>query len=355
MDRDSAQSKTKAQANGRVTVRDIARELGVSVATISRALSPDKVIADKTRSRVMAKAREMGYAPNLFARGLSSQRSGIAALFASNITNPFYPEVVVKLTRRLQDVGLHTMLFTSVDDAGADAALPLLRQYNPDIVIILAASMTPEALNDCVDGHTPVILFNRYIEGARASAVCCDNYEGGYLVATSLAEAGHERPAFISGLEAASTNIDRRRGFCDGCAAAGMPAPQIISGGDFNYATGYEGMKSLASGNDRPDAVFCANDIVAIGAMDAARRDLGLSIPRDLSVVGFDDIEMASWPSHELTTVRQPMNAMIECVIAEMNRLNDKGDTASRDQFLPGRLMVRKSARLVAPDKRADT
>lgn len=352
MDRDSAHSKTKTQAIGRVTVKDIAQELGVSVATISRAFSPDKVIADETRQRVLAKAREMGYAPNLFARGLSSQRSGIAALFAANITNPFYPEVSVKLTRRLQDIGLHTMLFTSVGEKGADAALPLLRQYNPDIVIILAASMTSKALNDSIDEHTPVILFNRYVQGARASAVCCDNYEGGYLVATRLAEAGHERPAFISGLETASTNIDRRRGFCEGCAAAGLPAPRTISGGDFNYATGYEGMKSLASGKGRPDAVFCANDIVAIGAMDAARRELGLSIPDDLSVVGFDDIEMASWPSHDLTTVRQPMNKMIECVIQEITRLNEGSDTSPRDQFLSGRLMVRSSARLVAPNEK---
>lgn len=350
MDRDGDKLKLRGSVPGRVTVKDIARELDVSVATVSRALSPDKVIAPKTRVRVLEKAREMGYAPNLFARGLSSQRSRIAALFASNITNPFYPEVVVKLTRRLQDVGLHTMLFTSEDSEGVDAALPLLRQYNPDIAIVLAATMTSEALNQCLDGKTPVILFNRYVEGARASSVCCDNYEGGRLVATRLAEAGHTRLAFISGLEVASTNIDRRRGFFDGCVAAGLDAPQIISGGDFTYETGYEGMKRLADGAVPPDAVFCANDIVAIGAMDAARRDLGLSVPEDVSVVGFDDIAMASWPSHELTTVRQPMNAMIECVIAEMARLQDSDDKSPREQFLPGRLMVRKSARLTQPD-----
>lgn len=346
MDRGDARPDLQSAASGRVTVKDIARELGVSVATVSRALSPDKVIAPNTRARVLEKARDMGYAPNLFARGLSSQRSRIAALFASNITNPFYPEVVVKLTRRLQDVGLHTMLFASEGAAGVDAALPLLRQYNPDIAIVLAATMTSEALNQCLEGQTPVILFNRYVEGARASAVCCDNYEGGRLVATRLAEAGHRRPAFISGLEAASTNVDRRRGFCDGCAAAGLGAPQIISGGDFTYETGYEGMKRLAGGATPPDAVFCANDIVAIGAMDAARRDLGLSVPEDVSIVGFDDIAMASWPSHELTTVRQPMNAMIEGVISEMSRLMESDDKSPREQFLPGRLMVRKSARL---------
>lgn len=347
MDRQDDKDRTQP-ATGRVTVKDIARELNVSVATVSRALSPDKVIADKTRARVLAKAKEMGYAPNLFARGLSSQRSRIAALFMSNITNPFYPEVVMKLTHRLQDVGLHTMLFTSEDGKGVDDALPLLQQYNPDIAIVLAATMTSDAVRRCVEGRIPVILFNRYVAGAHASAVCCDNYEGGRLVATRLARAGHRRPAFISGLEAASTNIDRRRGFCDGCVAAGLPAPRILRGGDFTYETGYQGMVTLAKGGMPPDAVFCANDIVAIGAMDAARRVLGLSVPEDVSVVGFDDIAMASWPSHELTTVRQPMNAMIEGVMSEMARLQASPDTAPREQFLPGRLMIRKSARLTA-------
>ncbi|WP_193174578.1 LacI family DNA-binding transcriptional regulator [Oricola nitratireducens] len=330
----------------RVTVKDIAQSLGVSIATVSRALSNDPTIASKTRDRVLEKAAEMGYAPNLFARSLITQRSRIAALFVSNITNPFYPEVVVKLTRRLQGLGLHTMLFTSDGTHGVDEALPLLQQYNPDVAIVLAATMSSDTVRKCVEGRTPVILFNRYVSGANASAVCCDNYSGGYLVATTLAEAGHKTPAYISGLDDASTNVDRLRGFRDGCTAAGLPEPAVISGRDFTYEAGYEGMKELFAGERKPDAVFCANDIVAIGAMDAARRELGFSIPEDVSIIGFDDIAMASWPSHELTTVRQPMNAMIDQVILEIERLLSKEDSEAKEHFLPGRLMIRKSARL---------
>jgi DNA-binding LacI/PurR family transcriptional regulator len=332
---------------GQVTIKDIARELGVSVATVSRALSNDPNIARRTRTRVLGKASEMGYSPNLFARGLITRRSRIAALFAANITNPFYPEVVVKLTHRLQEIGLHTMLFTSDDETRIDKGLPLLQQYSPDIAIVLAATLSTEVAQSYIKGKTPVILFNRYVPGTSSSAVCCDNVSGGRLVAKKLIEAGHRRLAFIAGLEHTSTNIDRLRGFRQGCAEAGIDAPQIISGGKFTYETGYAAMKQLFDGPIKPEAVFCANDIVAIGAMDAAQCELGLAIPDDVSVIGFDDIVMASWPSHELTTVRQPVNAMIDLVISEVGRLLPGVQTEPREYFIPGRLIIRKSARIV--------
>lgn len=341
--------KQKSMARkGRITVKDLARELDVSIATVSRALSDDQAIATATRDRVLTKAREMGYTPNLFARGLITQRSRIAALFASNITNPFYPEVVVKLTRRLQELDLHTMLFTSTANEEMSSSIPMLRQFNPDIVIVLAATMSSDAVQRCADANIPLILFNRYVTGssASASAICCDNYEGGRLVARRLIEAGHRKLAFISGLGDTSTNADRLRGFCESCSEAGIDTPTVISGGDFTYETGDRGMRELCAGAGRPDAVLCANDIVAVGAMDAARGGLGLRVPEDISIVGFDDIAMAAWPSHSLTTMRQPMNKMIDCVIEETKRLLGGTDREPRQYFLPGQLIVRTSARL---------
>lgn len=337
-----------APGKPRVTVKDIARELDVSIATVSRALSGEATIARATRDRVLTKAREMGYAPNLFARGLITQRSRIAALFASNITNPFYPEVVVKLTLRLQELYLHTMLFTSNSSDGLNSTIPLVRQYNPDIAIVLAATMSSDAVQRCADADIPLILFNRYVSGssASASAICCDNYDGGKVVARRLIEAGHRRLAFISGLEDTSTNADRLRGFRETCAAAGLAAPMVIGGGDFTYEAGYRGMMHLCQADVRPDAVFCANDIVAIGAMDAARGELGLRLPEDISVIGYDDIGMAAWPSHALTTMQQPMSEMIDRVIAEAQRVLG-GDRDPRQYFLPGKLIVRGSARLI--------
>lgn len=340
---DGKQSSVK----GSVTIKDIALELGVSVATVSRALSDDPNIAKRTQSRVLSKAAELGYSPNLFARGLITRRSKIAALFAANITNPFYPEVVVKLTRRLQEFGLHTMLFTSDEETRIDKGLPFLQQYNPDIAIVLAATLSSQVAQSYIKGSTPVILFNRYVSGTSSSAVCCDNVSGGRLVAKKLMQAGHRRLAFISGLDHTSTNVDRLRGFREGCAEAGLDQPQVISGGKFTYETGYEAMKKLFDRPVKPEAVFCANDIVAIGALDAAQCELNLAVPDDVSVIGFDDIVMAGWPSHALTTVRQPVNAMIDLVMSEVDRRLNDNKTKPEEYFVPGRLIIRKSARLI--------
>jgi len=330
----------------RVTVKDVAREAGVSIATVSRAISNDPAIAQQTRYKVLQKAKDMGYSPNFFARGLITRRSGIIAVFANNITNPFYPEVVVKLTRRLQELNLHTMLFTSDDGEEMEHFLPTLRQVNPDLVVILAATVTSGALHAFRDSQTPVILFNRYVRGVAASSVCCDNYEGGRMVARQLARSGHRRLGFIEGLAMASTSVDRRDGFLAGAAEAGLDPPLIHAGGDFSYESGHASLKALFDRRQPPDAVFCANDIVAIGAMDAARGELGLSVPGDVSIVGFDDIAMAAWPSHDLTTVRQPMSEMIDCVSGEIARIMKSDNPEPQEHFLPGRLVVRGSARL---------
>lgn len=334
------------RGGGRITVRDIADELGISVATVSRAFTKDAVIADETRQRVLEAAEFMGYQPNPFARSLITRRSQIAGLVAADITNPFYPEVLVHLTKRLQEAGLQTMLFFAGQGGKVDDVLPTLLQYSPDIAIVLAATMSSAMVSSCHEAGTPVLLFNRYVPGTGAAAVCCDNYRGGRLVAEMLAKSGHHRLAYITGLSDTSTNLDRMRGFIEASADLGLPAPAIEEGGRFSYEAGYDAIKRLLDRQRPPDAVFCANDIVAIGALDAARRELGLSIPRDLSIIGFDDIPMAAWPSYSLTTVRQPLNAMIDVSLDEIERLLRGKDAVGEEHFLPGRLIRRSSARL---------
>lgn len=329
---------------GRVTVRDVAEAAGVSVASVSRALSDDPTIAAKTRDKVLQIADRLGYVPNLFARGLVSRQNGLVALFADNITNPFYPEVVVRLTARLQAIGLSPMLM-SLDDGGAGAGRAL-RRISPDVAVFLAATATSDMLGRLEDYAIPFILFNRYVTGSRASVVACDNRAGGRDVALALARAGHRHPAFLGGLPGASTNSDRLRGFRDGCAEAGLAAPLVIPGEAFTYEVGFDGLRAALAAAPETDAVFCGNDIIAIGAMNAARQAPGRIIGRDLSIVGFDDIAMAAWPEHDLATVRQPMAAMLDRLVAEIERVRAGQNVAPAQYFLPGRLIVRSSARL---------
>ena len=333
----------------RATARDVARILGISTATVSRAFTDNAVIAPETRDKVLRIAERIGYQPNPFARSLTTKRSQIAGIVVADITNPFYPEVLAVLTRRLQEAGLQTMLFFAGPDRSVDDSLPMLLQYSPDIAIVLAATMSSEMVNVCRQAGTPVLLFNRYIPNSHAAAVCCDNQAGGRLVAEVLIAAGHRRLAFIAGLPDTSTNRDRFLGFSEMCRELGHPPPILAEGGSFTYEAGHTAIKRLLDRADPPDAVFCANDIVAIGALDAARRELGISVPEELSVVGFDDIAMAAWPSYSLTTIRQPTNAMIEATIAQTKLLLADRDGPTETQILPGRLVRRSSARLGAP------
>ena len=333
---------------GRVTVKDLARDLSLSTSTISRAFYTDAVIAPTTRKAVLTRAAEIGYAPNPLARSLITKRTRIAGVVTSDITNPFYPEVLTRLTERLREIDLNVMLSAAGSSDSLDDAVKLLLSYQPDVVIVLAATLSSEAAKACGQAGTPVVFFNRRPLNVDAFAVTCDNIAGGLLVADHLIKLGHRRLAFVAGRPDASTNVDRWEGFRRGCLDHGLKEPMRIEAGAFAYERGYEAASRLLAGGSRPDGVFCANDILAIGFMDAARREFGLDIPGDLSVVGFDDIAMARWPSHALTTVRQPVGRMIDVTMQLIGKLFGSAQLKPRIERLPGELVERGSTREAA-------
>lgn len=330
----------------RVNAQDVARSLGISISTVSRAFTQDVVIAEATRELVLKEAERMGYAPNLLARGLITRRSSIAGIVVADITNPFYPEVLASLTQRLHKNGLQSMVFCAGPSSDLDAALPTLLQYRPDVAVVLAATLSSAMVDACEQAGTPVILFNRYVNHTATDAVSCDNFGGGQLVADALLDAGHARLAYIAGLDGTSTSRDRLNGFVSRIRERHAPAPYIENAGGFTYDGGFVALKRLMDREAPPQAVFCANDIVAIGALDAARAELGLQVPHDLSIVGFDDIAISSWPPYSLTTVRQPVPEMIEITIQKIKALLTDADYSQERVFVPGRLIRRASATL---------
>lgn len=329
----------------RVTVKDLARDLGMSVSTVSRAFYDDAVIAEQTRDLVLRRAAEIGYSPNPFARSLITKRTRIVGIVVSDLTNPFYPEVLTRLTEGLQAIDMNVMLFASSQSKDVDESVSLLLSYQPDLVIVLAATMLSEAAEACRRAGTPIIFFNRHTADGRSFAVTCDNDKGASEAADHLIERGYRRLGYIAGRADASTNIERWQGFRRRCIERGLAEPLVSEAGAFSYAGGYEAARRLLDPALRPEAVFCANDILAIGCMEAAKHEYGLEVPRDLGLIGFDDISLADWPSHRLTTVRQPMKAMIAATIELVERLA-KGEAVLPDvQRLPGRIIERNSTR----------
>jgi LacI family transcriptional regulator len=294
----------------RVTSKDIARELAVSQSTVSRALRSDPRVAPATIARVLAAAERMGYSPNLAARSLITRRTSTVGVVVGDITNPFYPELVEVLHNELALSGFRTMLLNERTDA-------LLERYVADLVgggavdgLVYASAVLDAPLVGATSGRLPVVLVNRASDTADVDTVVSDNRNGGRLAAQLLVSRGHRRIAVVAGPANTSTARDREAGFAEQAAALGVRlAPELRRIGQFSHQSGYHWGLELLALEPRPTAVFAGNDVIAFGVLDAARR-LGVGVPDQLSVVGFDDIDMARWEGFSLTTVRQPFEEM---------------------------------------------
>jgi DNA-binding LacI/PurR family transcriptional regulator len=327
----------------RVTVKDLARDLGMSVSTVSRAFHADAVIAKDTRDVVLNRAREIGYSPNPFARSLITKKTRIVGVVVADITNPFYPEVLTRLTTELRAIDMNVMLVAADQSGEVDQALRLLLNYQPDLAIILAATLSSEAARECRKAGTPVIFFNRLSADDHAFGISCDNILGGRSIADYLIDNGHRRLAYIAALPDASTNVARHRGFSERAVERGFAAPVVIEAGQFSYHAGYEAARKLRHLREMPDGIFCANDILAIGFLDGVRRELGLGVPDDISIVGFDDIEMAHWPSHGLTTVKQPIEQMLAATTSLAKELGTNAGRAPVVQMIPPGAVIERA------------
>jgi DNA-binding LacI/PurR family transcriptional regulator len=323
---------------------DVAQLANVAQSTVSRAFDPNSRISSKTRARVMAAAAELGYQPNVIARSLITQRTDIVGIIMANLTTSyFYPSVLEQFTHRLREMGKQVLLLNAPPDRSVDEMLPRVLGYQVDALIV--ASTTPD--NETIDVSNrrgrPVILFNRFVTNTNASIVCCDNVQGGRLVADFLLSAGHKRIAYIAGPENTTTNLMREKGFTDRLSEWGY-TNIIRQQAAYTYEAGQEAARRLLNRDNPPQAIFCAADIIALGAMDTARHEWGIRIPDDLSIVGFDDIPLAGWPAYNLTTIRQPVNEMVEATLKLLERDREEARD-SQVKLLPVELIVRGSAK----------
>ncbi|MCA9319019.1 LacI family DNA-binding transcriptional regulator, partial [Candidatus Saccharibacteria bacterium] len=318
------------------------RDLGMSVSTVSRAFYPNAVIADATRKAVLERAGEIGYRPNPFAQSLITKKTQIVGMVVSDLTNPFYPEVMTRLTSLLQKQGMNVMLASAQQPDGIDEAVDLLLTYQPDLMIVLATNLKSHARERCEAAGAPVIFFNRLSADGLGYGVSCDNIEGGRRAAKYLADLGHKNLLYVSAFPDASTNIERQRGFCDQAMESGLEPPQVIEAGRFSYEAGYEAGLTVQHLPQRPDGVLCANDIVAIGFIEGVQEGVGLRVPEDISVVGYDNIAMAAWPSHRLTTIAQPLEIMMAATVELASELATSADIQQRILHIsPGPLVER--------------
>ncbi|MCP5261569.1 MAG: LacI family DNA-binding transcriptional regulator [Rhodoferax sp.] len=334
-----------------VTSLDVARLAQVSQSAVSRTFTPGASVSEATRVKVEEAARKLGYRPNAIARTLITRRSRIIGVVMSYLENQFYPVVLEKLSQRLQRDGYHVLLFIT-DTRQTDAVLAEILQYQVDGMVMASTSMSSALALRCEEAGIPVVLFNRVSAGSEnTSSVTTDNYQGGLLVGQYLARTGHRRVAYIAGLEDTSTNQQRERGLRDGLAESGQKMfARAVGNYDFEDAKAAARSLFAVKAAQRPDAVFVANDHMAIAVMDTLRIELGLRIPQDVSVVGFDDVKQASWGSYQLSSVVQDADAMIEATAGLLMEEMD-GANQNRAVVLPTRLVLRASSAPRTPTK----
>lgn len=323
-------SSGRAGGAERVTAQQVAEAAGVSISAVSRTFTKDASVSPRMRARVLAAAEALGYRPNQLARSLMTGRTALVGLVSSHFANPAFMDVFDLFTRELQRRGLRPLIANLSEDGGADSALDMMLQYNVDAVLI-ATSAPPEGFADsCARAGLPVVHVFGRAETA-VPVVTVDNVAGGRLVAGAMLARGLRQLAFLGGAATDSSSIDRAAGFSQGLVAVGLQPLAVDFAGDYSHEHGRRGMHALLD-RHRPQAVFCGDDILALGALDAC-RERGLAVPKDIGIVGFDDMPLAAWPGYRLTTVRQPMADMVRHAIDQI-----AARLADADHPIQGRL-----------------
>ncbi len=323
-----------------VTSHDVARLAGVSQPTVSRALRGDGRIAQATRERIEKAAAELGYVPSELGRSLSTRSTRQIAMVA-DLESPLYPTLVGPLHDRFARHGYRMVLLAERGDDQVTYARLLDRSVD---AAVLTTTLLGSSLSQLLlDRALPFVELNRLSGLSGAASLTADNVGGAASCVDLLVGLGHRRIGAIFGPEATSTARDREAGFRAALAAAGLVlAPEHTSRGWFTYDDGVHGFTELMAAPVRPTAIFCGNDMVAVGALNRA-LELGVDVPGEVSLVGFDDVPIASWPSFALTTVRVDLASMAAAAADRLVRQLSKEPDAQVLQPYPTELVLRRT------------
>lgn len=325
----------------RVTAWDVAKSAGVNQSVVSRAFDPNSNVAPQTRKRLLALAREMGYAPNALARGLLTGKTQLVGITIVQINLEISGQLLQNLGLRLLEANLQPMLLPVREGQDLSAELKRLFTYEIDALILISAAVTAELLETVNNWERPVILVNRHAPGEKLHSIRTDDVAAGATAADHLFASGARRFAFLSGPSDATSSDDRFRGFADRLARIGA-APAIRLHGDFTYQTGLKAGDRLFRSDPGIDGIFAANDMMAIGLLDAARR-LGVKVPEQAQIIGFDDISTASMDQYRLTTFRHNLEDIVQHVLKTLNRVGSDEDTCIVDISCPAAFLKRST------------
>ncbi len=329
-----------------VTLKEVAARAGVSRSAVSRAFTAGASVSAKTRSKVEEAASELGYSPSLIARSLATNRTKLIGLVANNFQNPIFLEVFDLYTQALQSRGLRPLIVNLTKETDPEASVQMLRQYRVDGVVVATSTLPAHFANSFAGANVPVVhAFGRYDPDTKIPVVGIDNFASGTLATETLLARNYGSIAILGGPQSATSTQDRIAGFKQSMATAGQPIADIRFASNYSYYAGREAMHSLLS-EKSVDAVFCGDDLICMGAMDAA-RSRGLAIPEDIGFLGFNDMDMAKWEAYSLTTIRQPTRDIILSSIELVVEMVGKPDEHHDSRLFGCTVIERKTLRPV--------
>ena len=314
----------------RATAEDVARAAGVSRSAVSRVYTPGAYVSPEKRARVHAAADKLGYRPNALAASLNVGSSNLVAIVTGSLVNHYDGEVIGKLVEGLSRIGKWPVVLGGTSDDIRDTEILDVLAYPLDALVIRGGSVDRRLADHCAKLKVPLIISGRVLKARGVDCVCCDNAAGIALAVRQFVADGRTRIAYLGGLQGFASEQERYDGFQAALAAHGRDSAGA-AWADFSFQGGYTAAFDLLSANPRPDALVCCNDAMALGVLGAADT-LGIDVPGDLGVIGFDDIEMAAWPCFQLTTVRNPLGETVDHILRMLESRQE--DLLRQDQIV---------------------
>jgi len=338
--------------NRNITIEDVARLAGVSNATVSRALHKPNVVSEKTRERVKAAVAETGYTQNVMARNLRLDRTGLVVALVPDISNPFFTEILSGIETVATREGYNVLIGNTNNDPSREHIYASYIKSNLADGILLLNGHIPlpegtEANANYMNNLPPMVVLCERIPGSNVPTIIIDNVDAAYKATAHLLEMGHKNIAHVAGPKNNVLTEDRRTGFFKALEKADIPQSEDkVFYGDFSINSGKRAFKEICHKENIPTAIFCANDEIAIGVISAA-REAGFSVPEEISVVGFDDIEFSESYFPPLTTIHQPRREIgvvaMEKLVSLLSNPNEPIDDLT---ILNSELIVRKSVKV---------
>lgn len=327
-----------------ITIKDVAREAGVSIATVSRVFNNAGPVDEETRRRVRQVARQLKYVPSALGRSLSTKRTDAIGLLLPDLFGEFFSEVLRGSDQTAQQSRYHLVVSSSHNNKEEIQAALAMMRGRVDGLVIMSPHIDAETLNENLPHSLPVVLLNCYVESSNFDALNIDNYGGTFEMTKHLLSHGHRRIAIIKGTEHNIDAAERLRGYRDALRQFGGELDERLEfPGAFSEASGYEAVKRWFELSPRPTAIMASNDSMAIGALSALREH-GVQVPQEVALAGFDDVPIASYLSPSLTSVQVGIhNLGVRAIETVLHAVRHKNTHRKQQIVLPTKLRLRES------------